>query len=246
MPNSPFQVSQQTPSLETYLLHRIDFGRCLELQRQLTRQVAQRDDGQIVLLLCEHPTVVTVGRGGSPEHIATQTRLIRNGQVEVLWVNRGGGCLIHCPGQLAIYPIVTLRWHGFSVGEFLERLQVGIIETLHEMKIHGHLVPGRHGVWGRTGRLASLGVAVRDWVSYYGAYLNVCPSMGLFRMVENDPSPEDRAGCLVAERGRGARMTTVRATLVRHLADAFRCERSHLYTGHPLLRRGPIEENDPV
>ncbi|HYW80998.1 MAG TPA: lipoyl(octanoyl) transferase LipB [Thermoguttaceae bacterium] len=237
MPGSPFQVSQQTPSLETYLLGRIDFRRCLDLQKQLLPQVAQRDDGQVVVLLCEHPTVVTVGRSGSAEQIATQARMIRNGQVEVLWVNRGGGSLVHSPGQLAIYPIVPLRWHGFSVGEFVERLQVGIVETLHEMNIHAHLLPGRHGVWGRTGQLASLGVAVRDWVSYYGAYLNVCPSMGLFRMVESDRLSEDRAGSLVAERGRGARMTTVKASLVRHLADAFGCERSHLYTGHPLLRR---------
>jgi len=237
MPGLPIPASQQTPSLETYLLNRIDFRRCLELQKRLAQQAVLCDDGRIVLLLCEHPTVVTVGRSGLPEHIATQSRMLRNGQIEVLWVNRGGGCLVHCPSQLAIYPIVPLRWHGFSIGEFLERFQAGILETLHEMNIHGHSIPDRHGIWGRTGRLAALGVAVRDWVSYYGAYLNVCPSMGLFRMVENARSPEDRPGSLVAERGRGARMTAVRAGLVRHLAEAFGCERSHLYTGHPLLRR---------
>lgn len=238
MPVPTFPTSQQSPSVETYLLGRIPFQRCLELQRQLIRQIGERDDGQIALLLCEHPPVITVGRGGSAGHIASDSRMIRNRQIEVLWVNRGGGCLVHCPGQLAIYPLVPLRWHGFSLGEFLERLQAGIVETLDDMNIQGHTRAGKHGIWGRTGQLAALGVAVRDGVTYYGAYLNVCPSMGLFRLVETDPSPETRTSCLVAERGRNARMTTVRATLVRHLADAFGCERSHLYTGHPLLRAG--------
>ena len=238
MPRPPFRTEPQTPSIETYLLGRVDFPRCVELQKQLVDQVGQRDDGQIVLLLCEHPAIITVGRAGSPDHIATNARMIQNGQIEVLWFNRGGGWLVHCPGQLAIYPIVPLRCHGFSLGEFLERFQSGLVETLDEMNIHAHTRAGKHGIWGRTGRLVAMGVAVRDWVTYYGAYLNVCPPMGLFRMVENDTSPDVRMSCLAAERGRNAKMTTVRATLVRHLADAFGCERSHLYTGHPLLRAG--------
>lgn len=230
------ETEQQSPSVETFLLGRIDFGRCLELQRRLIGQIGGRDDGQIVLLLCEHPQVITVGRGGSPGDITSENRLLRSGQIEVRWVNRGGGCMVHCPGQLAIYPVLPLRWHGFSVGEYLQRLQVGMVETLDDLGIHGDTPPGRFGIWGRTGQLAALGVAVRRWVTYYGAYLNVCPPMGLFRLVETDPQQHTRMSCLVAERRGPVRMTTVRATLVRRLAEAFGCDRYHLYTGHPLLR----------
>ena len=107
------------------------------------------------------------------------------------------------------------------------------------MGIRGHTPPGRYGVWGRTGQLAAVGVAVRNWVTYHGAYLNVCPSMGLFRLVDSDPAGKTRMSCLVAERHGRVTMTTVRATLVRHLAEAFGCTRYHLYTGHPLMRRNP-------
>ena len=233
----PHRTDLQSPAVETFLLGRIAHGRCLELQRRLVGQLAERDDGQIVLLLCEHPQIITVGRGGSPEQLATESRLLQTKQIEVRWVNRGGGCMVHCPGQLAIYPLVPLRWHGFSVGEHLERLQAGIVETLDELNIHGNVQPGRHGVWGRTGQLAALGVAVRDWVTYYGAWLNVAPPMGLFRLVEADPLDHTRPSCLLAERRGAVRMATVRATLVRHLTEAFGCDRYHLYTGHPLLRR---------
>lgn len=236
MSRAPLKTEQHSPAVETFLLGRIEFGRCLKLQRRLVGEIGGRDDGQIGLLLCEHPTVITIGRGGSPGEIATDSWLLRSRQIEVRWVNRGGGCLLHCGGQLAIYPIVPLRWHGFSVGEHLERLQAGIVETLDELGVRGHTPPGQYGVWGRTGQLAAVGLAVRNWVTYYGAYLNVCPAMGLFRLVESDPAGQTRMSCLVAERRGRVTMTTVRAALVRHLAEAFGCTRYHLYTGHPLLR----------
>ena len=238
MPIHRNQAEQPWPAVETYLLGRISLERCLELQQRLIARVGGRDDGQITLLLCEHPQVITIGRGGSPGDIASESQMLSSRQIEVRWVNRGGGCLLHCAGQLAIYPIVPLRWHGFSVGEYLQRLQAGIIETLDELGIRGHTPPGRHGVWGRTGQLAAVGVAVRDWVTYHGAFLNVCPPMGLFRLVRADTLEHTKMSCLVAERRGCVRMTTVRATLVRHLAEALGCDRYHLYTGHPLLRGG--------
>jgi lipoyl(octanoyl) transferase len=155
----------------------------------------------------------------------------------VIYTNRDGGCLLHCPGQLAIYPIVPLAWHGFTVGEFLERFQAGIIEALDDLCVHGHVRPGRHGVWARTGQLAAIGVAVRNWTTYFGAYLNVDPPMGLFRIVQSDPLQETRMSSMMTERRGPVRMTTVRATLVKHLTEAFGCDRYHLFTGHPLLKR---------
>jgi len=236
MATGPFQSEQQSPAVETFFLGCVGHGRCLELQRRLIGEVGDRDDGQIVLLLCEHPQIITIGRGGSPGDVAGQSRLLRDRRIEVCWVNRGGRCMVHCPGQLAIYPIVPLRWHGFSVGEYLDRLQAGVIETLEDLNIHGMTRPGRPGIWGRTGQLAAVGIAVRNWVTYYGAWLNVSPAMGLFRLVDTDPLDHARMSCLLAERRESVRMTSVRAALVGRLAEAFGCDRYHLYTGHPMLR----------
>jgi lipoyl(octanoyl) transferase len=257
----PSEIELQSPALEAFLLGQLDFERVLALQQRLVRESRDRDDGQITLLLCEHPALITVGRGGSPGDIAQQSSLVRHRQIEVRWVNRGGGCIVHCPGQLAIYPIVPLRWHGFSVGEFLHRFQAALIATLADLNVQGStsrdgkgdgfVLPERPagclaqnvpvpasapGVWGRTGQLAAIGVAVRHWVTYYGAYLNVCPPMGLFRLVESDPRGQTQMSCLVAERRGSAKMPAVRAALVQRLTECFGCDRYHLYTGHPLLR----------
>jgi lipoyl(octanoyl) transferase len=229
-----FEMS--APAMEAFFLDRVAFSRCLDLQRRLIEEVGRRDDGQIVLLLCEHHDIITVGRGGSPGEVNRQSQVLKSREIEVIYANRGGGCLMHCPGQLAIYPLAPLTWHGFTVGEFLERLQVGIIETLDDLGIRGHIRPGRHGIWGRTGQLAAVGAAVRNWVTYYGAYLNVDPPLGLFRVVESDAVDHTNMSSMSAERRGPVRMTTVRATLVRHLSEAFGCDRYHLFTGHPLLR----------
>ena len=95
----------ESPAVEAFFLDQIDFDVAETATRARPRGRSARRRA-ILLLFCEHPTIITVGRGGSPGEIATQSGLLHNQQIEVRWVNRGGGCQIHCPGQLAIYPIV--------------------------------------------------------------------------------------------------------------------------------------------
>jgi lipoyl(octanoyl) transferase len=143
---------------------------------------------------------------------------------------------------VAIYLIVPLRWHGMLVGEYLDRLQWGILGTLEELGVAARTQPGQHGIWGRTGQLAAFGAAVRHEVAFHGAFVNVCPPMGLFRLVQSDPIEQISMSCLVAELGKPTKMTTVRAELVCRLADAFGCDRYHLHTGHPLLGRSCVKQ----
>ena len=223
--------------METYLLGAIPFDDCLALQKRLVYEISGRDDGQIALLLCEHPPQITIGRGGGAGDVDRMSGLVRHRQIPIRWVNRGAGSMLHVPGQLAIYPIIPLRWHGFHVAEYLNCLQQGILQTFSEIGIQGKTIPGRHGIWGRTGQLAAVGIAVQNWTSYFGAYINVSPSLGVFRIVETDRVGHTRMSSLVAERGPRVKMAAVREAVVRHLAESFGCSHYHLYTGHPLLRR---------
>ncbi|NQT40811.1 MAG: lipoyl(octanoyl) transferase, partial [Planctomycetes bacterium] len=227
---------QHPPVMEAHLLATVDYHRCVELQKRLVYESGGRTDGQITLLLCEHASIITVGRAGSPGEIHIGTAERRSRQLDVQWVNRGGGCMVHTPGQLAVYPIVPLSWHGMSVGRYLDCLQKGLLAALAELGIRGRTEPGRYGIWGRSGQLAALGVAVRNWITYHGAFLNVAPEMQLFGRVQTDPEGLTRMSSLVAERHDLVTMTSVRAEVVRHLAEALGCPTYHLYTGHPLLR----------
>jgi len=237
------QPVEREPVAEFRLLGRVPFGDCLALQNRLVDETAGRNDARIVVLLCEHPDLITVGRRGSRGHIRLTNQQLKREQLHVRWVRRGGGCVLHTPGQLAVYPIVPLDALGWRVGRYMRRLQQGIVEALGELNIRTEAYPRRSGVWGRSGQLASVGVAVRDRISYHGAFINVNPAMRQYAFVDALPPervpPGEKAtmGCLVAERQTAVRMTSVRATLVKALAAAFGCQRYHLYTGHPWLSR---------
>jgi len=230
------ESESHVPALEAHLLGCVDFEACLTLQRRLVDEATARDDARITLLLCEHNPVVTIGRGGRPGQIASENHMLRSGRIKRLWVARGGGCFVHCPGQLAVYPIVPLRWHDYSVGEFVERLQVAIIETLCDLNISARSSQDKSDICGRTGRLSMIGISVRDWVTYFGAYVNVCPSTGLFRLLRPDSIDSPADSSLETERQGRIRMQQVRATLISRLTETLGLDRFHLHTGHPYFR----------
>ena len=224
-----------TPSLAAYLLGTVDFELCMALQQRLVYESGGQRDGHISLLICEHLPVITLGRSGSRMDIRLSQRTLASEGLTVRWVNRGGGSLVHAPGQLAIYPIVPLEAPGWSVGEYLRRLQSGIAAVLAELGLQGHAPAGRRGVWGRTGQIAALGVAVKNWTTYYGAYLNVSPARRLLSVVHTDASRRAAMSSLAIERQQPVKMSRVREAVVRHLAAAFDRPRYHLHTGHALL-----------
>ncbi len=143
---------------------------------------------------------------------------------------------MHGPGQLAIYAIVPLTWHHWTVGEYLGRLHAGLAATLADLHTSAQKHPGHYGLWGRAGQLAAVGVAVNNGIAYHGAFLNVDPSMHLQRAVAGDRSGNGSMSSLAVERKQPVKMSLVRSILVSRLAAAFGCERFHLYSGHPLVR----------
>jgi lipoyl(octanoyl) transferase len=237
-----------TPAMQVHLLGTVDYELCLSLQQRLVYETSGRADGQITLLICEHEGLISVGRSGSRAHIHLSQHGLESHRLAVHWTNRGGGCVLHALGQLAIYPIVPLDWHGWTAGEYQRRLQQAIVTTLIELRVPACTRAGRHGVWGRCGQLAMLGTAVKGWTAYHGAYLNVSPAMHLMRLVQSDPWDGSPPSCLLAERQQPVRMTRVRESLVRHVAAALDCDRFHVYSGHPLWAqcREQLRPREPV
>jgi lipoyl(octanoyl) transferase len=226
-----------TNALQAFLLGTVDFETCLALQQRLVFETSGATDRQITLLVCEHPPTLTVGRDGSRAHLHFSPEALVSEQLSVRWINRGGGCMLHLPGQLAIYPIVPLDRCDLTVGEYLNCLQSGLLAALAELGVRGTVRPGWPGIWGRTGQLAAIGVSIKSWTTYHGAFLNVAPAMRLFRRIETDPTQKTPMSSLVVERQTAVKMTSVRGAVVRHLAAALGADRYHLHTSHPLLSR---------
>jgi lipoyl(octanoyl) transferase len=224
-------------AIHIHLLGLVDYEDCLSLQRRLAYDALTRADGRIVVLICEHPPIVTIGRGGSRGHVRLTGAELLERQLEIRYVGRGGGAILHAPGQLAIYPIVPLEWHGWTVGQHLRQLQAALAELLIEFKVKPAPVAGSFALAGQGGVLAALGVAVRGGVAMHGAFLNVNPELRDFGRIE--VAPGRTMTSLLSHRALATKMTRVRAALVTHLAEALGLERYHLHTGHPLLAELP-------
>ena len=220
--------------LRVYLLGSVEFEAALTLQRTLAFQLADERQSA-ALVLCEHPPLITVGREGSPAHIRYDLNDLRARRWPVRWVNRGGGCLLHLPGQLAIYPIVPLDEHGLGVTAYLERLERILIATLDDFGVPARMRPGQPGVWVGARLIASVGIAVRDWVAYFGAALNINPDLFPFRMVRTAPGETEPMTSLARERRGPLRPSLVRERLVDHFNDAFHFDRTALFFDHPCL-----------
>ena len=223
-------------SLEVRLLGCVDFESALFLQERLVYELSGRSDTQGGLLLCEHPPMVTIGREGSRADVLVESQELVSRQMDVHWLNRGGGCFVHAPGQLAVYPVVPLDRLGIGLDDYRRLLEECVIATCRELRVPAWRFDDEPGVWCRLGQLAHVGIAVRSWIAYHGLFINVSPAMDLMRLVQPN-SAGDRVTSLAAQRQRRTPMHAVRESLIRHLVARLGYERFHVYTGHPLLRR---------
>lgn len=230
------QSAASAAPLEVHLLGVVDFESALFLQERLIYEISGRDDSQGALLLCEHPPLVTVGREGSRAHIRAEPHDLESRLIPVRWLSRGGGCVMHAPGQLSAYPIVPLDRLGLGLAEYRQRLEEAVVDVAREQQIRAFRQANEPGVWTRLGHVAQLGVGVRSWVAHHGLYVNVDPPPELLRLVQTTAGGQ-RSTSLTAVRGRTVSMNSVREALVRHIARRLGYERFHIYTGHPLLRR---------
>lgn len=153
----------------------IDFAEALALQESLAAGVAA---GMVpeTLLLAEHPPVYTIGRGKSRANVLDQA-------VRVVETNRGGDVTFHGPGQLVGYPIIDLGRRGRDVHRYLRFLEEFLIHVSAGTGVAAHRVEGRTGVWTGDGKLASIGVGVRRWVTMHGFALNVANESTPFRAI---------------------------------------------------------------
>ncbi len=217
--------------LQAYLFGSLSFDAALALQRRLVYQVSG-DRDRAALVVCEHPPLITVGRHGSRAHILGEPEELRARQWPVRWVNRGGGCLLHLPGQFAIYPVLALDRLDLTLEGYLKRLQSVLLAVLDDFSIRGEVRPGQAGVWVGDRLIAEVGVAVRDWVTYYGAYLNVNPALPPFRLVRCGGPGAEAMTSLERERRGPLRVTLVRERLLEYFADRFGFGQTALFFDH--------------
>lgn len=227
----------ETPALEVYMLGLVDFAELQLLQRRIIYELG--DQGGAALILCEHPPTISIGRSGSRAHIATDDQTLRGMGIRTFYVNRGGGCILHLPGQLAAYLLMPLAASGLTVQGYLDRLHAAIRDVLAEFDLAAATRPDLPGVFSGLARIATVGIAVNRWIAYHGLTLNVGPYLELFDLLQEPGIGRSplRQTSMESRRQRATPMPKVRESLIRKVEESFGLERHHLYTQHPQIRR---------
>jgi len=161
----------------------VPYGRALDLQRAVARARISGEIEQDVLLLLEHPPVVTLGRSSKAKNLVASPALLAARGVELFEAERGGDVTFHGPGQLVGYPIVNLREHKQDLHWYLRQVEEVLIRALRVIGIASERSEGRTGVWTEGRKIASIGVHARDWVTWHGFALNVSTDLSYFDLM---------------------------------------------------------------
>lgn len=152
-------------------LGRTPYTESWALQKELLAPIADGAQPE-TLLLVEHEPVITLGRkAGAADNV------LDAGEFPVFSIERGGDATYHGPGQLVGYPLLHLKEGEQDLHRYLRNMEEMLIRVLADFGLEGSRVEGLTGVWVQDRKVASLGVAVRRWVTYHGFALNVNPEL---------------------------------------------------------------------
>ncbi|HYK09739.1 MAG TPA: lipoyl(octanoyl) transferase LipB [Gemmatimonadales bacterium] len=198
----------------------VPYVEALEYQRGLARERIEGRLDHDVLVLLEHPPVVTLGRSSHAENV------IRSEGIDVVEVERGGDVTYHGPGQLVGYPVFDLRNYKQDLHWYLRTLEQALIEGLALLGIPAERNPGYTGVWTKGRKIASIGVHVKQWVTWHGFALNVTTDLGGFERIVPCGISGVEMTSVLRERGAGSRLLPeeTRTAVIRGFETAFHVE----------------------
>jgi lipoyl(octanoyl) transferase len=171
------------------------YAEALSFQREVAAKRISKEIPQDVLLLVEHPPVITLGRSTKQENLLFTPELLTRRGVELFEVERGGDITFHGPGQLVGYPIVDLTEHKLDLHWYLRQVEEVMIRAVAPFGVVAERVAGKTGIWTRpllddagaelrpARKLASIGVHARQWVTWHGFALNVTTELSYFDLM---------------------------------------------------------------
>lgn len=191
----------------------LDFSQAYALQQNIKDKIAAGSEPE-TLLLVEHPPVYTLGRNGHLDNVLSK-------DVEVIDTNRGGDITFHTFGQLVGYPLLNLTRLGKDLRLYLRFLEEVLIRVAADFGVSSYRRTGKTGVWTDEGKLASIGVGARRWITMHGFALNVSTDLSGFKLIH----PCGISGCPMTSLTKicpqGVSMNQVKNSVIRHFERLF-------------------------
>ena len=223
----------------------IGYAEAYALQKRIV--AARKADAiEDVLLLCEHPHVITQGRNGKREHLLVGEHVLQQKGVEFYETSRGGDITYHGPGQIVGYPILNLGEIRRDVVWYVRMLEEAMIRATADFGISARREPGRTGVWVEVAeggsslatrlprtesrghsplapseKVGAIGVHISRWVTSHGFAYNVSTDLRFFDLIVPCGIADRKASSLEKLLGRAVEKDEVAPRLAKHLGELF-------------------------
>lgn len=171
----------------------IEYDKALSKQEALfDRSIQLKKDGskhEDVLILCEHPSVYTLGKSGNATNMLLSEERLKAINASLHRTNRGGDITYHGPGQIVGYPIFDLEHFNIGLKDYIEKVEEVIIRTIADYGIVGERLDGATGVWldadisGKQRKICAIGVHARKYITMHGFALNVNTNLQYFNYI---------------------------------------------------------------
>jgi len=195
------------------------YGEALRRQKALVQErIAGSSPDRLVLV--EHPRVVTIGRSGDLDDLRISKEALKLKGVDLHQVGRGGMATFHGPGQLVAYPIIKL--HQKDLHQYLWTLLRTVATVLRCYGLEPIFKKRRPGIWVKYSKIASVGIAVRRWVTYHGIALNVSSDLQAFNWIVPCGHPGETITSMEQEMNKSIDLDKVKRHFVKEFCRSFK------------------------
>jgi lipoyl(octanoyl) transferase len=150
----------------------VDYQKGYDAQREIFLSVKEGKFNS-ALLLCRHNPVITLGRAADKQNILAEEAVLRQKNIKVYEIDRGGDVTYHGPGQLIVYPIFNLQFFVKDIHKFLRMLENAVLGFLGDFGVKAKTHTGKTGVWIGDKKIASIGISIRNWITFHGISINI-------------------------------------------------------------------------
>jgi lipoyl(octanoyl) transferase len=198
----------------------VDFKQAYVLQKDVFQEVKNRHFNA-ALILCRHYPVITLGRQAKKENIRLEPQELERAGITSFKIERGGDVTYHGPGQIVAYPIFNLAYFKKDIHLFLRKLEDVGIGLLSDLGIKGERQKGFTGVWIGRKKIASIGIAIRNWITFHGMSINIrSDDLANFKFIK-PCGLEIEMTCLETITGKSMEMDYLNAKLANRFKETF-------------------------
>ncbi|MCP3927380.1 MAG: lipoyl(octanoyl) transferase LipB [Desulfobacterales bacterium] len=160
-----------------------DYKEIYDLQRSIA---LKKENGELLdnfVFFLEHKSVFTLGKRGGKENLTVTDDFLEEKGVSVVHVERGGNITYHGEGQIIVYPVIDLKQFGFSVKDYVSKLEDIMISTSRDFGVDINRNELNRGTWVGNKKIGSVGIAVKKGIVFHGLSLNVRPDLTPFKWI---------------------------------------------------------------